>query len=121
MPALLNISPLTLDDLCFDLLPVGALQDQTISVDGCLHGITNYQTVSGIAGMPTQSFTPAKVHHISDPHLINGVFEASAFDESFVRTHLQQLASLKLLMCTSATSNRAQENRKTNGDSQQSE
>jgi hypothetical protein len=83
MPALLNVRPLTPDDLCFDLLSVRALQDQIISVNGCLHGITNYQTVTRIAGMPTQSFTTTKVHHIPDLHLINGVIEPELCTDSW--------------------------------------
>jgi len=106
-PVLLGLCPLTLDDFCFDLLPIRALQNQIVSVNGCLHGIANYQAVSGIAGMLMQSFTSAKVHYIADLHLINGVFNGSSFEEAFVRTHIQQLARLKLSMRTCAQTDRA--------------
>jgi hypothetical protein len=83
------------------------LENQIGSVNGCLHRIADYQTVSAIAGMLRHFFTSAKVHDIPDLHLIDSVFIGSAFFDAFVSTYIQQLAGLKLMMCARAQTDRA--------------
>jgi hypothetical protein len=44
-----TVCSFTLDDLRFDLLSIGALQNQIVPINCCLHWIANHKTVPDVA------------------------------------------------------------------------
>jgi hypothetical protein len=118
---LLRPGPLPFDDFRLHLSTVCALDYQIASVDGGLHRIANDHSVSGIAGMLGKFLTAAKVDDIPNLHLINGVAMGSAFVDSVVRSYIHQLAGLKFMTRRGTQTDRTQEKRKYNGNSNEGE
>ena len=64
--------------------------------------------------------TSCKVNYVPKLNFINRMFDGGALNEPFVRTYIQQFASLKISMCSGVQTECAHKNRKANGNSHQS-